>query len=504
MNSANISLSAHQRSAVLAAIRNAVTASNVTDASNVLASLPRLRKAEIIMVADRFNLDVAAIAAAAPAPLLADRDSVLPEVGETETLAQPEPSPVDPNLTESAEVADALRSALMSALKVSTDLTASILLTALPNADASQIPALASRFGVNVAEVELRIKADRADRADKLRQAEAEEKAKAAAKTVNVGIPMDWDEAQANLDASLAKDGAISVPLPRIDLTPATGYQRMNTGRDIALLSTARQNVALWGPAGSSKTFPICEEFKRVGRPFVLVQSDSGVTVGDILGREIVTVDPKTGQTVTRFQEGLLPVCMRAGVPIVFDEIDFIPAGITPTLNDVGENRRITIRQTGICLNAHKGFIMLATGNSVGDETGLYTGTQPMNTALLSRFRHIRVEYPTMAQERSILEKVGVSKITATQIAMAFAELRKAFTEARAFGQAPSVRAAVGIARLVVGKTPDGDACPPAEMDDAFSWAFANCLVPAERVVAKEIWQRHTGVAAQGQATYSA
>jgi len=501
MNNPNISLSAHQRSAVLAAIRTAVTASAATDAftdaPKVLASLPRLRKAEIIAVADRFNIDVAEVAANAPAPLLADRDSVLPEVTETPALAQPE-------LSEAVEVADALRSALMSALKVSTDLTASILLTALPNADASQIPALASRFGVNVVDVELRVKADRADRADKVRQAEAEAKAKASANAINVGVPMTWDEAQANLDASLAQDGAISVPLPRIDLTPSAGYQRMATGRDVTFLTTARQNVALWGPAGSSKTFPICEEFKRVGRPFVLVQSDSGVTVGDILGREIVTVDPKTGHTVTRFQEGLLPVCMRAGVPIVFDEIDFIPPGITPTLNDVGENRRITIRQTGVTFTAHKGFVMLATGNSVGDETGLYTGTQPMNTALLSRFRHLRCEYPTPAQERSILEKVGLPKDTATKVAAAFAELRKAFTEARALGQAPSVRAAVGIARLVVGKTPDGCDCPPAEMDDAFSWAFANCLVPAERVVAKEIWQRNTGTAAAGQATYTA
>jgi MoxR-like ATPase len=315
---------------------------------------------------------------------------------------------------------------------------------------------------------------------------------------------MSWEEAEANLAASLAKDGAISVPLPRIDLTPAAGYQRMGTGRDVSFLVNARQNCALWGPAGASKTFPICEEFKRTGRPFVLVQCDAGVTVGDILGREIVTVDPKTGQTITRFQEGLLPACMRAGVPVVWDEFDFITPGVTPTLNDVGENRRITIRQTGVTITAHKGFVMLATGNSVGDETGLYTGTQPMNTALLSRFRHLRCEYPTPAQERSILEKVGLPKDMATKVAAAFAELRKAFTEARAFGQAPSVRAAVCVARLVSGKTPDGEDCAPADLDDAFSWAFVNCLVPAERVVAKEIWQRHTAAPVAGQATYSA
>ena len=105
------------------------------------------------------------------------------------------------------------------------------------------------------------------------------------------------------------------------------------------------------------------------------------------------------------FQEGILIDCMRNGYWLLVDEIDYAVPAVLSVLNNVLQNGFYTIPETKEKVVAHPNFRLIATANTagMGDNTGHYTGTNVLNSALMDRFESIiHVVFP----EDKLLKKI--------------------------------------------------------------------------------------------------
>lgn len=162
------------------------------------------------------------------------------------------------------------------------------------------------------------------------------------------------------------------------------------------------KNAFLEGPTGSGKTEAVRQVHARLGRPVIRVNMNGDVTVGSFLGTKEVVA----GQGTT-FRQGDLPTCMRLGATLLIDEIDYTPPAIAAVLNPVLERgRTLNILEAGLQIEAAKGFLVMATGNTggKGDMNGMYTGTEVLNTAMLDRFQiKLKVDYLSKKAEKEML-----------------------------------------------------------------------------------------------------
>jgi len=143
------------------------------------------------------------------------------------------------------------------------------------------------------------------------------------------------------------------------------------------------KNVFAEGPTGCGKTESFFQVCNRLGVPVRRINMNGDVTVKNFIGSK------EAGPNGTYFKEGLLPWCMENGVPIIVDEVDYTPPHIAAILHPVLEKgRRVYIPDAGRDYIAKEGFTVLATANTggKGDSTGVYTGTEILNTAFLDRF----------------------------------------------------------------------------------------------------------------------
>lgn len=156
------------------------------------------------------------------------------------------------------------------------------------------------------------------------------------------------------------------------------------------------------GPTGCGKTAGIIQMHAAYKMPVRRVNMNGDVTVANFIGNR--EVDPVKG---TYFKEGILIEAMRAGHTLLIDEIDYTPPTIAAVLNSILERgKSYTIPETGVTITAEPGFKIFATANTAGkgDENGMYTGTEIMNSALLDRFPiKLTVDYMEKGDELAML-----------------------------------------------------------------------------------------------------
>ena len=174
----------------------------------------------------------------------------------------------------------------------------------------------------------------------------------------------------------------------------------------IALM--ARGHVLLEGPPGTAKTFLAQCFAATLGLDFGRIQFTPDLMPGDILGSNLFNF--QTSQfTLTHgpiFCDMLLA-----------DEINRTPPKTQAALLEAMQEK--TVSYAGVTHQLPKPFFVLATQNPLEQ-----AGTYPLPEAQLDRFLlHIRVDYPTEAEERAILAQTTGAAAGAVPAVMAGEEV---------------------------------------------------------------------------------
>ena len=156
------------------------------------------------------------------------------------------------------------------------------------------------------------------------------------------------------------------------------------------------------GLSGNGKTFMVEQACAKAKREFFRVNITVETDEDDLLGHYAL-ID---GNTV--WQDGPVVKAMERGAILLLDEIDLASSKIM-CLQPVLEGKGVFLKKVNRFVAPAVGFNVLATANTKGkgSEDGRFIGTNILNEAFLERFPiTVEQEYPSMAIERKILDKV--------------------------------------------------------------------------------------------------
>ncbi|MBN8793748.1 MAG: MoxR family ATPase [Stenotrophomonas nitritireducens] len=148
----------------------------------------------------------------------------------------------------------------------------------------------------------------------------------------------------------------------------------------------------LEGAPGLGKTLLVRSLGQALELQFRRVQFTPDLMPSDILGTELLEEDHGTGKRAFRFQQG--PVFTNL---LLADELNRTPPKTQAALLEAMQERTVSYAGTTYTLPCP--FFVLATQNPIEQ-----AGTYPLPEAQLDRFLlHVRVDYPSEAEERDIL-----------------------------------------------------------------------------------------------------
>lgn len=202
-------------------------------------------------------------------------------------------------------------------------------------------------------------------------------------------------------------DSAMRVPafsqrsayVPEID--PAYRFDHDTTLAILAGFANNRR-VLVQGYHGTGKSTHIEQVAARLNWPCIRINLDSHVSRIDLIGKDAIVL--RDGQQVTEFREGLLPWALQHPCALVFDEYDAGRPDVMFVIQRVLEvEGKLTLLDQNRVIQPHPSFRLFATANTIGlgDTTGLYHGTQPINQGQMDRW-HIVVALNYLPQEAEI------------------------------------------------------------------------------------------------------
>jgi cobaltochelatase CobS len=165
------------------------------------------------------------------------------------------------------------------------------------------------------------------------------------------------------------------------------------------------RRVIIQGYHGTGKSTHIEQVAARLNWPCIRLNLDSQISRLDLVGKDAIVL--KDGLQVTEFQPGILPFSVERPIALVFDEYDAGRADVMFIIQRLLEqNGKLTLMEQNRVITPHKDFRMFATANTIGlgDSTGLYHGTQPINQGQLDRWNIVvNLNYIPEEQEEKIL-----------------------------------------------------------------------------------------------------
>lgn len=172
--------------------------------------------------------------------------------------------------------------------------------------------------------------------------------------------------------------------VPTIDET-----YRFDTDTTLAILAGFAHNrrVMVQGYHGTGKSTHIEQVAARLNWPCVRVNLDSHISRIDLIGKDAIVL--KDGRQVTEFREGILPWAFQHACALIFDEYDAGRPDVMFVIQRVLEAEgKLTLLDQNRVLKPHVAFRLFATANTIGlgDTTGLYHGTQPINQGQMDRW----------------------------------------------------------------------------------------------------------------------
>lgn len=167
--------------------------------------------------------------------------------------------------------------------------------------------------------------------------------------------------------------------------------QRMMIDR-ILMALLCDGHILLEGLPGLAKTLTIKTVADAISSGFQRIQFTPDLLPADLIGT--VIYNQKTGE----FTPKLGPIHSNI---ILADEINRAPAKVQSALLEAMAEKQVTIGDQTYKLKDP--FVVLATQNPIEQE-----GTYPLPEAQMDRFMFkVKVSYPTVAEEKSILNRMG-------------------------------------------------------------------------------------------------
>ena len=150
---------------------------------------------------------------------------------------------------------------------------------------------------------------------------------------------------------------------------------------------TFNRRVMIQGSHGTGKSTHIEQVAARLNWPCMRVNLDGQLGRIDLIGKEAIVL--RDGKQVTEFREGILPWALQNPVALVFDEYDAGRADVMFVIQRLLESEgKLTLLDQNRVLHPHPAFRLFATANTVGlgDASGMYHGTQPINQGQMDRW----------------------------------------------------------------------------------------------------------------------
>jgi len=239
----------------------------------------------------------------------------------------------------------------------------------------------------------------------------------------------------------------------------------------------------LWfgGEKGTGKSETARQFAARTGRNYVRINFHKYTSAEDYLG----AVGLVNGATVFQPKDFLMAYTCPSTV-ILLDEVTNADAGELAPLNGLLEPNS-AVSYGGAVRRKANGVMVFAADNTFGngDDSGRYTGTRPMNSALVDRFaRVITFEYLPLAKEvEAVVRHTNCSEELARHVLKAIHVARSKVTTGDIV-DAPSIRSVVSFIRaLAMLSVKDAwqsavVSRQPAESHAALASVFTACIDP--------------------------
>jgi len=170
----------------------------------------------------------------------------------------------------------------------------------------------------------------------------------------------------------------------------------------------------LEGVPGLAKTLMIRTLGQAVELSFKRIQFTPDLMPSDIIGTEILEEDHGTGHRAFRFNRG--PIFANL---VLADEINRSPPKTQAALLEAMQEQEVTYGGETYVLD--RPFFVLATQNPIEQ-----TGTYPLPEAQLDRFLlNLRIEYPSLEEEMSILTATTGAAADAVRAVMSAEDVRR-------------------------------------------------------------------------------
>jgi gas vesicle protein GvpN len=310
----------------------------------------------------------------------------------------------------------------------------------------------------------------------------------------------------------------MATPPERVQVEPGQGFVLTSeieqiTERALTYLAVGPA-VHFAGPAGTGKTTLAFHVAARLGRPVLLLHGDDEFGSSDLVGRDsgfqrsrvvdnyIHSVLRTEERVNSIWQENRLTTACQHGYTLIYDEFTRSRPEANNPLLSVLEEGILNIpgqRRSGVgYLRVHPDFRAIFTSNP--EE---YAGVHRGQDALLDRMVTIQIGQFDRETEIAIVANKSGLPLPETS---AVVDLVRTLRMASESGQQPSIRAAFAIARVlalrgararleddtfrwvcrdVLGNsiarvTRDGEALPPAVIDEIVARFYAEAMQPEE------------------------
>lgn len=169
---------------------------------------------------------------------------------------------------------------------------------------------------------------------------------------------------------------------------------------DVVIKSKQFYPVYIYGPTGNGKSTAVEQSCAKNKVPMIRVNLNMMTDEDQLIGTKTL-VDGNI-----EIIEGPVLIAMRAGIPLLLDELDAGSANTLLCLQPILEGKPYYFKLKNELITPTPGFNVFATGNTKGkgSDDGRYIGTNILNEAFLERFAvTLSQDYPSSSIERKIV-----------------------------------------------------------------------------------------------------